>query len=140
MDAWWICFIDSTHSFFYWFVFKGHINSKNYHFFVKSQKLKKPLDIINYFFNTNIWREKKIVVWNNNICSCMQDIFHAMDCKLLFIKDLGGMSTCEINENTLFNNNLLNKVSPLLLFEIKLLNSISYIMDSKKMLHILKPL
>jgi hypothetical protein len=70
----------------------------------------------------------------------MQDIFHAMDCKLLFIKDLGGMSTCEIYENTLFNNNLLNKVSPLLLFEIKLLNSISYIMDSKKMLHILKPL
>jgi hypothetical protein len=50
------------------------------------------------------------------------------------------MSTCEIYENTLFNNNLLNKVSPLLLFEIKLLNSISYIMDSKRMSHILKPL
>jgi hypothetical protein len=63
----------------------------------------------------------------------MQDFFHAMDCKVLFIKDLGSMSTCEIYENTLFNNNLLNKVSPLLLFEIKLLNSISYIMDSKKM-------
>jgi hypothetical protein len=30
---------------------------------------------------------------------------------------------------TFFNNNLLNKVSPLLLFEIKLLNTISYIMD-----------
>jgi len=70
----------------------------------------------------------------------MQDFFHAMDCKMLFIKDSGGMSTCEIYENTLFNNNLLNEVSPLLLFEIKLLNSISYIMDSKTMLHILKPL
>jgi hypothetical protein len=51
------------------------------------------------------------------------------------------MSTHEIYENTLFNNILLNKVSPLLLFEIKLLNPISYIMDSRKnVTHNLEPL
>jgi hypothetical protein len=65
----------------------------------------------------------------------MQDFFHAMDCKVLFIKDSTSMSTCQIYENTLFNNNLLNKVSPLLLFEIKLLNSISYIWIQKNVAH-----
>jgi hypothetical protein len=29
----------------------------------------------------------------------MQGFFHVMDCKVLFIKDLGGMSTHEIYEN-----------------------------------------
>jgi hypothetical protein len=72
------------------------------------------------------------MVWNDNICSCMQYFFHVMDCKVLLIKDSRGMSTREIYENALFNNNILNKVSPLLLFEIKLLNPISYIIDSKK--------
>lgn len=36
----------------------------------------------------------------------MQDFFHAMDFKVLLIKDSIGMSTCEIYENTLFNNSV----------------------------------